>query len=277
MEAEYAPVASGFKPYEVTFTWKEVQPDRKLVQRSHTQRIEAVPFKYVINVGGADHPVMESLKIAMPPENERAPAGYSDGKDAGGEKYVHTWVTSGKNIAKGKPYTLSIPPKDNRKDADKVLTDGVAGPPQAGGLAVSFGTQYDGGKTPEITVDLGEKQKCGAFRIFITAGWPWSDALNGEVQDKVEILTSDDGNTFTSRGFVTTNIYKKDVPINYMVQDNEKGQGWNFELALKEPVDAKFVRFKVTTARWLAITEVQVYDFVKHEPFDIQLALPDEK
>jgi hypothetical protein len=277
MEAEYPTLTTAFKPYDVTFTWQEVQADRKRVQRSHTQHIESVPCKYTINVGGADHPVMEALKISMPADKENVPSGYSDGKDAGGEKYVHQWVTLGKVLSVGKPYTLSVPPKDGGKQPDKVLTDGIAGPPQAGGVAVQFGVQYDEKKTPEITVDLGEKQKCGAFRIFITAGWPWYDALNGEMKDTVEILTSEDGNTFTSRGFVTTNIYKKDVPINYMVQDNEKGQGWNYELVLKEPVDAKQVRFKVTSTRWMAITEVQALDFIKYEPFDIKIALPDEK
>ena len=277
MEAEYAALGNGFKPYDVTFTWQEVQADRKLVQRSHTQRIELVPSKYTINVGGADHPVMEALSVSIPAGKDAPAAGYSDGKDAGGEKYIHKWVTVGKNLAQGKPYTVSIPPKDGHKQADKVLTDGVAGPPQAGGNSVGYGLQFAEGKTPEITVDLGAKQKCGAFRIFLTAGWPWSDALHGEVQDKIEVLTSDDGTNFTSRGFVTTNIFKKDVPINYMVQDNEKGQGWNFELNLKEPVEAKQVRFKISTARWLAVTEVQVYDFIKYEPFDIRITLPDEK
>ncbi len=277
MEAEYKPVAAEFKPFSVTFTWNEVQADRKLVQRSHTQRIDAVPFTYTIDVGGADHPVMESLAVAMPLNAQEIKTGYSDGKDAGGEKYVHRWMTEGKNLAQGKPVTVSVDPKTKHPLGEKVLTDGVAGPPEAGGNAPTMGLQYDAGKTPEFTVDLGTAQKCGAFRIFITAGWPWSDAFRGEVQDKVEVLTSEDGKDFASRGFVNTNIYKKDVPINFMVQDNEKALGWNFELALPEAVQARYVKYKLTTARWLSVTELQVYDAITYAPFDIRLTLPDAK
>jgi hypothetical protein len=123
-------------------------------------------------------------------------------------------------------------------------------------------------------VDLGKPETMGAFRIFVTAGWPWWDAFKGEVQDKIELLTSAEGTEFKSQGFFNTNIYKKDVPINYMVQDDETARGWNFELVVPQPVKARFVRWKLTTARWLAVTEVQALDFVKYEPFDIRLALP---
>ena len=63
MEANHLPVAPGFKPLEVTFRWNEVQPDRSPVPRSHTQRIDKVPFRYTLNTGGADHPVVESLQV----------------------------------------------------------------------------------------------------------------------------------------------------------------------------------------------------------------------
>ena len=107
-----------------------------------------------------------------------------------------------------------------------------------------------------------------------TAGWPWWDALKGEVQDKIELLTSADGKEFQSQGFFNTSLFKKDIPINYMLQDSEKAMGWNFELVPPAPVQAQYVRWKVNVARWLAVTEVQALEFVKYEPFDIRIALP---
>ena len=52
-----------FKPLEVTFNWSERQADYSLVERSHTEVVTKLPHRYVINVGGADHPVMNSLRI----------------------------------------------------------------------------------------------------------------------------------------------------------------------------------------------------------------------
>ena len=276
MEANYKPADTAFKPMDVTFTWNEVQADRKTVQRSHTQHIDKAPVRYTINVGGADQPMMESLRVNLTGAVPDVKYGYSDGKDSaeGAAKYAYRWRTEGKNMAVGKPYTLSVPPKADRPG---ILTDGVAGPPNAGGNSPTFGLEWDGGKTPEITVDFGKPETFGAFRIFITAGWPWWDAFRGEVQDKIELLTSEDGKEFKSAGVFNTNVYRKDVPINFMVQDNEKAQGWNFELIPDKPVKAQFARWKVSAARWLAVTEVQALDSIKYEPFDIRLSLPDEK
>ena len=63
MEVNHLPAAGGPKPIDVTFRWKEMREDRSLVDRSHRQRVTAFPFKYIVNVGGSDHPVMESLKL----------------------------------------------------------------------------------------------------------------------------------------------------------------------------------------------------------------------
>ena len=47
----------------MTYNWSERQADYTLVERSHTQLVEKLPFTYKINVGGADHPVVKSLTI----------------------------------------------------------------------------------------------------------------------------------------------------------------------------------------------------------------------
>ena len=172
----------------MTFAWSEVQPDRSLVQRSHTQRIDKTPTRYTINVGGADHPIVDSLRVNLAGALRRtSDYGYSDGKDVGGERFVDRWVTYGPNLLEGKPYTVSVPPTGQWGGDDPQgtkLTDGIVGPPYAGGIAPRSGAIWDTKSgEPEITVDMGRPETIGAFRIHLTAGWPWWDALRGEVQD----------------------------------------------------------------------------------------------
>jgi len=279
MEANYVPADATPQPLEVTFNWSEPQADRTVIERSHTQLVDKLPLKYTINVGGADHPVMNWLRVSAKGAVPDAKYGYSDGRDVGGEKYVHRWVTYGKNLAVGKPDSVTVPSRDTWGAGDPdgtKLTDGVAGPPYAGGINPSFGVLWDKGTEPEITVDLGKPEKCGAFRINMGGGWPWWDALKGAVKDTAEVLTSLDGNEYTSRGFVTTDLRLKDIPINYLLPDDETLGAHLFALSLPEPAEARYVRFKVTPQRMLSVNEVQVLDFIKYEPFDIRLALPDE-
>lgn len=274
MEAFFTPADVTFKPLEVTYKWKEVQKDSTTVERSHTQLVEKTPFKYSIDTAGEDQPIMESLQVNLKGAVPDVKFGYSDGKDVGGEKYLYRWRTEGKNLAKGKPYTLSIPPNKSDDEAKK-LTDGVVGPSYAGGAEpAQYGVAWDKGK-PEITVDLGDEQTCGAFRIHITAGYPWWDALKGEVKDKVELLVSNDGKEFTSVGHFNMHPRRKDIPINHMMPDDENGQGWNYELIPDKPVKARYVKYAIDRQRWLSVTEVQVFDWIKYEPFDIKVALPE--
>ncbi|MFQ5811046.1 MAG: hypothetical protein ACE5JM_15615, partial [Armatimonadota bacterium] len=93
MEANYLPADAAFKPVEVTFEWQERQEDRSLVPRGHTQLIDRLPFTYTINVGGEDHPVMQSQRVNLAGAAGPVEYGYSDGKDVGGEKFVGRWVT----------------------------------------------------------------------------------------------------------------------------------------------------------------------------------------
>lgn len=280
MEVNHQPVAPGFKPLEVTFRWNEVQADRSLVERSHTQLVNSVPFRYPIHVGGADHPVVNSLRVRLAGPAPGAQLGYSDGKDVGGSKFIDRWVTCGRNLLEGKPYTVSVPPTGQWEGSDpegKKLTDGIVGPPYAGGIALRYACAWDTKSgQPEITVDMGKSQTLGAFRVHLTAGWPWWDALKGEVKDEVEVFTSADGKTYQSQGKFNMDLRRKDVPINHMLPDEETAGGWNFEHLLQRPVRARFVRLKITPRRILGVTEVQALEFVKYEPFEIRIALPDD-
>ena len=113
----------------------------------------------------------------------------------------------------------------------------------------------------------------GALRAHLF-GYPFWDALRGQVQDRVEVLTSLDGAAFVSRGLLQTSLWRKDVPINHMLQDDEKATGWNFELRIAAPVSARDVKYHITPKRTLCASELQVLDRVSYAPFDIRIALP---
>jgi hypothetical protein len=274
MEVNHAPVAVTKGPVAVTFDWSERQADYSLVQRSHTEIVAKLPHRYVVNVGGVDHPVVNSLRVAA---TEQVKPGYSDGKDVGGEKFVPRWATYGRNLAVGKPYSVTVPSGEQWGAGDpdgKRLTDGVVGPAYPGGTAPSFACLWNKGQKPEITVDLGEAKACGAFRIHVSAGYPWWDAIKGEFKDRVELLTSADGKEYQSHGFFNFNLRWKDLPVNHMWPDEEVIAGHNFELIPPAPVQARFVRYKLTPERAVTVSEVEVLDGIRYEPFDLRLAMP---
>jgi hypothetical protein len=263
----------------VTFTWNEAQKDRTLVERSHTQVVTKLPAKYTINVGGEDHPVMKSLRVNLQGAVKDAKPGYSDGRDAGGEKYVHRWITTGNNLAEGKPYTLSAPSETNWEAGDpenKKLTDGIAGPSFAGGISYKFGALWSAKKNPVVTLDLGAATKCASFGLNFH-GYPWHDALKGAIKDQVEVLTSTDGTNYSPVGFLQSDLRKKDIPVNFMLPDDEKLTGATFRVIPAQSVTARYVQFKITNTRVFDVTEIEVLDAISIQPFDMRIALPDEK
>jgi hypothetical protein len=246
------------------------------VERSHTEVVTRLPHRYAINVGGVDHPVVKSLRVTSNPLMAECRPGYSDGKDAGGDKFVPRRVKYGRNLALRKPYTVTVPSGTQWGAGDPdgtKLTDGIAGPPYPGGTAPQSAACWEKGQ-PAVTVDLGSAQSCGAFRIQVGSGWPWWDALKGEIKDKVEVLTSLDGKEYQSRGFFDFNLRWKDLPVNHFWPDEEVIAGHLFERVLPSPVEARYVRYQITPARIVTVSEVEVLDSISYEPFDLRLALP---
>lgn len=279
MEVNYRLRSAVFEPFEVTFNWSEIQQDYSLVERSHTQLVTDVPFKYTVNVAGCDHPVMNWVRVSTKGTVENVAYGYSDSRDVGGEKYVPKWVWYGRNLANGRPYTVSVPSKTHWGAGDpdgNKLTDGVIGPPYAGGVGPKYALCWDKGDDIMINVDLGEVQRCGAFRIHLSAGWPWWDAMKGEIKDRVEVLTSTDGANFTRRGLFNLNLRHKDIPVNHMMPDDETATGFTYALVPQGPIEARWVRFEITPQRTLTVSEVEVLDSIRFEPFDLRIALPDD-
>ncbi|MBM4018936.1 MAG: hypothetical protein FJ288_11510 [Planctomycetes bacterium] len=279
MEANYLPADTAFRPVLVQFIWQERQKDGSLVLRDHQEAVEKLPHRYTINVGGEDHPVMHSLLVSLKDPAAGVKPGYSDGNDPGGERFVGKWLTTGRNLAVGKPYTVSAPSETNWGAGDpdgKKLTDGAAGPPYAGGTSYKHGALWSKDKNPVVTLDLGEPKSCAAFGMNFH-GYPWWDALKGQVKDTVEVLVSKDGKDYTSAGFLQTDLRWKDLPVNHMWPDHEVIQGATFRLVPPQPVDARYVQYKVSNKRIFCCTELEVLDSIRTEPFDLRIALPDEK
>ena len=42
------------------------------------------------------------------------------------------------------------------------------------------------------------------------------------------------------------------------------------------PVTARYVKYVVNRQRWVSITEVQVFDQIKYEHFDLKISLPKD-
>jgi hypothetical protein len=274
MEVNHKVADDVFKPMQVTFNFSERQEDYSLMKRSHTETVSKLPHQYTINVGGVDHPVVNSLELNS---TATAKPGYSDGKDVGGEKFVPKLLTYGKNLALGKPYTVSIHSNTNWGAGDpegNKLTDGIVGPPYPGGVAPGFALGWDKGKNADIIVDLGAEQKCAAFRIQVGAGYPWWDAMKGQFKDKAEVFTSTDGKNFSSRGDFNFNLRWKDLPVNHFWPDEEVIAAHNFELIPPQPVQARYVRFHLQPERSITVSEVEVLDAVQYKPFDLRLAMP---
>jgi hypothetical protein len=298
-EVDYLPGDTSFKPLEVTFTWNEIQKDYSKVTRSHTQLLDKLPLRYEINVGGFDHPEMLSLRInqqgaaavvqasGLPKESRRdarttsVKYGYSDGKDnAGAKKYVGTWVTYGKDIALGKKYTLGKPSVEcwagcNDKDLTR-LTDGYIGNPTGGGSYWSKSAGWDD-RTPEVSIDLdlGQESPCAAIGLSSCG----DDALAGRLASNqtVEVLVSSDGKDFKSIGMINFSLRYKNIPYNYMLQDEETLPGGAFYVPLRESVSARYIRYKVKFKGGMFFTtELLVHDSITVKPFDVRIALPGE-
>jgi hypothetical protein len=219
---------------------------------------------------------MESLTVNRKGARGPVAYGYSDGRDAGGAKWVGRWVTYGKNLAVGKPYTCSAPSLTNWGAGDpdgKKLTDGVVGPSYSGGTSYRSGALWDRKTAPVIDLDLGAPVACASFGMNFH-GYPFHDALKGQVKDVVEVWTSTDGKKYTRLGTLPTDVRFQDIPVNFLLPDDETLTGYTFRLIPKAPVVARHVRYRITTPRMICVTELEVLDAIRFTPFDLRVALP---
>jgi len=235
-----------------------------------------LPFKYRLNVGGVDHPVMNWVRVSSPGSVPDLKEGYSDGRDVGGQKFVPQWLTVGRNLALGKPYSLSKPSRTNwgAGDDGRKLTCGAGAPSYAGGTSYKSGALWNENENPAVTVDLGQLSSCASFGMNLH-GYPWWDALKGEIKDQVEVFTSVDDNTYVSQDSLKTDLRWIDLPVNYMWPDDETITSATFRLVPKAPVQARYVKYQITNKRFFDCAGLEVLDSIKSEPFDLRIALPE--
>jgi len=72
------------------------------------------------------------------------------------------------------------------------------------------------------------------------------------------------------------NLRWKDLPANHLWPDEEVIAAHLFDLVAAAPVEARYVRFKITPERALTVSEVEVLESIKYQPFDLRIALPDD-
>ena len=141
--------------------------DPTTVERSHKQRVDEFPFRYVVNVGGSDHPVMESIRLnvrgpvtAHPWDTATAwmPAARSTSTETHGRDEPRGLVT----------HTISRAPSGFGSSAGAanttILTDGVVGVPGTGGIPHRWGQCWTSGQNVDLLVDRGAPQAVAAFR-----------------------------------------------------------------------------------------------------------------
>jgi hypothetical protein len=198
---------------------------------------------------------------------------------SGGEKVVGVWQTLGKNVAVGKPYKLSHPSLTTWDAGDpdgRKLTDGVIGPSEAGGISYRYGAIWNPKTNPTITLDLGEKKSCASFGLNFH-GYPGWDVLTEKGSERIEVQISDDGEKFNAIGDLPTHFRRKDMPVNFMLPDDERLSGYTHRLIPPKPASARYVRYLIFSDRHFCATEIEVLDSIELKPFDMRIALPAEK
>ena len=278
-EGNYRPGRADVQPLEVTFTWTErhgTEWGKGLVQRSHTQLVDHLPFRYCINVGGDDLPQTDSLQVNLKGAVPGVKYGYADGKDVGGARHLGQWVTYGKNLAVGKSFEASLPSVAEYNAAPfekKVLTDGIVGPCHL--WSWSAGHLWRPQSNPTITLDLGSPSRCAALGLnFLDMG----DLLRNNLaaRTRIEVLVSDDNRTYRSLGPIHTQLRLKDRPVNIPAPDDGSYGAFSFFLVPEKPVTTRWVRFRVNSPGFFCCTELFALDAFRAEPFDFRLTLPDE-
>ena len=119
------------------------------------------PFKYVVNVGGSDHPVMESIDRERQGRSGcRRRSGTATASTPAGRRYVHTKRTDGANLAKNRPYTFSRAPSGFQGIAPGRATPrssrtAWSARPRRGGMSYWWGQCWSAGTVVDLQVDLG--------------------------------------------------------------------------------------------------------------------------
>jgi len=151
----------------------------------------------------------------------------------------------GTDVARGMTYTESTAPDSGFPDTSgSELTDALIARASAPGDAGWQGHLNLGATPLDVTVDLGSSQALGLVRSH-----HYDDPAQAIYKPtSVEVLTSPDNITFTSRGIVTASA-----------AINDSFNRWQYDLDLGG-LSARWVRLHITSGgTWLFSTEFQVF------------------
>ncbi len=172
------------------------------------------------------------------------------------------------NLSQDKPYTKlgdAYPDNPNYVDTDdKELTDGFIGDlKDAYGPAwVGFHKNYKGGTENgkpfyDVTIDLLDiHTNLSEFVAYTEHDW----GAGIEAPTKVEILVSDDGETFTSVGIAIPDV--EPVCRSHSDKENPARADVILTLSLTTPIDGRYVKFHMVggaSANFMFVTELEVY------------------
>lgn len=273
MTVHHQPRVAGFTPIEVTYCWVEHRQEGD-VERRHTELVESPAHEYTINVGGFRDPTMRWVRLNLKgsaPDGQKLAFGYSDGQDVGpGAAPVRELYRWGRNLAKGRSYTLTGTQSPKNPDAGRDLTDGIIAPPDDYVSLKYMPTNviFDGAAV--ATIDLGSAQSVAAVRVH--AGQEPGFRLAFPATITVE--ASSDGTEFTKVGQAGHNQVF-DPPADFQPWEHDDSPqyaalpaggrlAYAYRVIFAQPVSARYIRVSCAAQKsWgLLLSEIQAFDEV---------------
>jgi hypothetical protein len=283
------PRVNGFRPFEVTYHWTEHRESGD-VTRYHSESVNELPHRYVLNVAGKRDPTMNWVRINYPgysPEKKRAIYGYSDHQDVGpGCEYQKVSYRWGKDIAQGKPYTASRPASETSGNIDtngRELTDGIIIAPTVymATKAVQPATAFwDAGEPVAFVVDLGSEQQLQGVRVS-------THQPNERFCHPASVLVeaSSDREHWQAAGLLRhDDLFKPPGDYEPWELDDHPQYAslpaggrlaYSFPLAFPRALSARYVRFTFTplAGKGVGISELQVFAEVWAKPWPAEIKL----
>ncbi len=278
MTINHQPRQTGFTPVEISYCWIEHRAEGD-IERRHTELATSPAHQFQINVAGYRDPTMKWVRMNLKgagPEGDKVVYRYSDGKDVGpgfaATRELYRW---GKNLALGKPYTLTGAQSDKNPDAGGDLTDGIIAPPDTYVSKKYMPTNviFEKDSTAIATIDLGQPAAFSAVRVH--AGQ--EPGFHLAYPATITVETSLDNKTFTPAGRAEHNpVFKP--PADFLAWENDESPlfaslpaggrlAYAYRIILDTPITARYIRVTTTPQKgWgTLLSEIQVFDQVKVE------------
>lgn len=275
MTVHHAPKVRGFTPIEATWCWVEHREEGD-VERRYTQLVHSAAEEFTIHVGGFKDPTMKWVRLNLKgsaPVAEKIAYGYSDGQDVGPgaapKRALYHW---GRNLAQGRPYTLTGAQNSKNPDAGNDLTDGIIAPPDEDVSEKYMPTHvmFEKDASPAVTLDLGESQTVAAVRLHAAQEIGFRVAYPATIT----VEASTDGKKFTKIGEATHHQvfappadflpWENDESLKYAALPAGGRLAYAYRVIFDKPVTARYLRVSCTAQKgWgLLFSELQAFDKV---------------